>query len=122
MQIKIVGGILAGCILCLASTQASALPQQFLGLWANDIASCNDPLSDGRATVGPGEVEFYASSYSIRKWSRRNGVWEGRGRLFDEGEEGSRPGRITLQLAPDGRLHVNTGGEKSMLVRCEGGR
>lgn len=122
MQIGMVRGLLAGSILCLASVQASALPQNFLGLWAHDMASCNDPLSDGRATVGPTEIEFYASSYSIRKWSRRNAAWEGRGRLFDEGEEGSRPGRITLQLAADGRLEVDAGGQRFTLVRCDAGR
>ncbi len=122
MPIRMVPGIVAGCLLFMASAQAAALPPRFLGLWAHEKAACNEPNSDGRVTVGPSQIDFHASGYSIRTWSHRNDKWEGRGRVHEEGEEGSRAGRITLQPISDGRLLIIAGGERLELVRCDASR
>ncbi len=107
-------------VLCTAlPAAAETLPRTMLGTWAADAAACERDESDSRVKVEARWIEFFASGYTIRTWSRRSEVLTGRGRKAEEGEAGSSRGFVTLQLLPDAKLRISRDGyDSDVYVKC----
>ena len=107
----------------LAQSVIPALPKDMLGVWGfEDMESCDNKDSDTRMTASPRTVEFYASSYELKKiWRRANGAVKATATTSEEGEERKRRGTIELKLVSPDKLSVTTRGDEPMIyLRCKG--
>jgi hypothetical protein len=99
--------ILGMLVLCPATAHADVLPKALLGLWAFEPADCSNPRSDGLLKIEANAARFFASSHDISRIVRKpNGSLRASGLVSDEGEEGRRPGSLTLKLMSRDRLYV----------------
>jgi hypothetical protein len=105
----------------LAQSAIPALPKEMLGLWGYDAESCDEENSDLRMTASAKEVEFYASSYDLKKiWRLAIGAVKATATTSEEGEERKRRGTIELKLVRPDRLSVKTdSGLAHVYVRCK---
>ena len=91
--------------LFVAPAHADALPKEMLGLWAFEPADCSNPRSDGLLRIESNAVRFFASGYDIKRVVRRpDGSLRAAGVVSNEGEQGHRPGSLTLRLVAAERL------------------
>ena len=92
-----------------------------IGLWGYDAKSCDEENSDLRMTASAKEVEFYASSYALKKiWRHANGTVKATATTSEEGEERKRRGSIELKLVSPDKLSVKTdSGLSHIYVRCK---
>lgn len=107
----------------LAQSVIPALPKDMLGVWGfEDMESCDNKDSDTRMTASSRTVEFYASSYELKKiWRRANGAVKATAATSEEGEERKRRGTIALKLVSPDKLSVTTRGDEPMIyLRCKG--
>jgi hypothetical protein len=105
----------------MAQSVIPALPKEMLGVWGFDAESCDEENSDTRMEVSSKEVEFYASSYDLKKiWRRANGSVKATATTSEEGEERKRRGAIELKLVSPGKLSVKTDSDLSHVYsRCK---
>jgi hypothetical protein len=109
-----------------ADGQSAALPRAMHGVWAPEAEHCaeSSDVADSRVEVGPREVGFFASIWTVRSWRRSGERWRGRAVVAEEGDDRHLPGRqfIALRLLRHGRLEVTRqGAEPLALVRCPEG-
>ena len=96
-----------------ASAQSSrTIPKQFHGAWGRGLEQCGKSGEEEPYSIGPRFIVGYEHGWDIRRWTLRNGVWFGRGKLVDD--QGSSPASVQLQLLPDRTLSFN----KGIYVRC----
>ena len=105
----------------MAQSAIPELPKEMHGIWGFDPESCDEENSDTRMTVSARSVEFYASSYDLKKISRRaNGSVKATATTSEEGEARKRRGAIELKLVKPDRLSVKTDSELSHIYsRCK---
>lgn len=105
----------------LAQSAIPVLPKEMLGTWGfEDMESCNTG-SDTQMAASARSVEFYASSYALKKiWRQANGAVKATATTSEEGEARKRHGAIALKLVSPDKLSVTTGRDEPMTyVRCK---
>ena len=72
-------------------------------------------------TASAKQVEFFASSYELRKiWRQANGAVKASATTSEEGEARKRRGTIELKLISPDKLSVTTRGDEPMIyLRCK---
>jgi hypothetical protein len=97
---------------------AQELPAGMRGTWADTIADCTDPGSDGRIAVRAREVEFFASLCRFRTMRALDGgVWRGAATCVESDQSDEQT--LELRLAPPGRISIRSGTDAPRLyVRC----
>jgi hypothetical protein len=118
----------AASVLLLALTaapldaQAPVTRSELRGTWAHELAACADPKSDGRIAIREKEIEFFASSCTIRRVHLQSkSAWAGDFRCEESGEfQDARIEFWTPGVDPDpNRLNLRVDrGEWRALVRC----
>jgi hypothetical protein len=105
----------------MAQSAIPALPKDMLGTWGlEDAESCTQDSGDFRMTASARTVEFYASSYALKKiWRQANGAVKATATNSEEGETRKRRGTIELKLISPDKLSVTTRGDEPMIyLRC----
>jgi hypothetical protein len=105
----------------LAQSAVPSLPKEMIGLWGYDAESCHEENSDLRMTTSARSVEFYASTYDLKKiWRQASGAVKAAATTSEEGEERKRRGTIELKLVSPDKLSVKTDSDLShVYVRCK---
>ena len=83
-----------------------SLPKEMQGVWALDLADCDDEDSDGRVSVGPKRVDSFAASFVFREIRKSKDGYRATTRRFDEGEERVSKDAIDLKILPNGKLKI----------------
>jgi hypothetical protein len=115
------GLLISASMPTLAQSAIPVLPKEMLGIWGfEELASCNKG-SDTQMTASARSVEFYASSYALKKiWRQANGAVKATATTSEEGEARKRRGTIELKLLSPDRLSVTTGRDEPMIyLRCK---
>lgn len=94
-----------GLALSGTPAEATGLPRQFQGTWAEDLAQCSLEGEHSRLTIDRRSVLGYEHGWTIRRWTRRGNVWTGRGTYDDD--QGAQPATIRLRMDNQGRLIFN---------------
>jgi hypothetical protein len=104
MQLLLTIGLLA---LFAGTAHASDLPKEMQGLWAFEAGDCSNPNSDGLLKVGAKAIEFYASSYSIKRVVRTSdGAVRAVGFVASEGEAARAAVSLKMRLISAAKLYV----------------
>lgn len=90
-------------VLLSGAAHAAGLPIEIQGLWAFEPGDCANPRSDGLLKVEANAVQFFASSYAIKRVVRQpDGSLSASGMVSNEGEAGRARGSLKMKLmAPD---------------------
>src|SRR3954447_20344145 len=109
---------MAGLLVCLTicptfadahASQKRSLALSMTGVWGWSAQSCNKPGDDGRVNIRRTTVEFFASSYDLKKIRvRADGVFVAHAIVHEEGEEGTGQGNIVLKQLRQNRLSIWT--------------
>jgi hypothetical protein len=94
-------------VLFAGTAHADVLPNEIQGLWAFEPADWSNPRSDGLLKVEANAVQFFASSYAIKRIVRRpDGSLSASGMVSNEGETSRARGSLTMKLIAPGKLYV----------------
>lgn len=102
--------LIAALVMVSTIARADTLPKSVQGLWGHEPADCANDDSDGRLTIEPKMVLFFATGYDVTRVARRkDGTLKISGFVAEEGEAGRTRGRLTLKLLAPDRLQVDGG-------------
>jgi hypothetical protein len=99
-----------------AAKDAHSLPKSIQGSWGFELSDCGKDDAEGRLTIEPRIVLFYATGYDVKRVARlKDGTLKITGFVSSEGEAGREKGGLTLRLISPDRLQVDGG---TVYLRC----
>jgi hypothetical protein len=100
------------------------LPESMIGVWGWNEASCANPTDDGRVSVGPASLTFYAAIYYLKtiliepdKAIQATALVQEEGLEDDEQDRSDHA--IRLKLVAPSYLWIGGDGPSNYYLRCE---
>lgn len=93
-----------------AKDAAHTVPKSLHGTWGFEPSDCDKDDAEGRLTIEPRIVLFYATGYDVKRVVRlKDRTLKITGFVSSEGEAGHEKGGLSLRLLSPDRLQVDNG-------------